>query len=434
MTPGARATAAIEVLTNILRHHRPALAALADWGRTHRFAGSSDRAAIGDIVLDVLRRKNSLAWRMDDDSPRALVLAYLRFCAGHGLAEIERLGRERHGFGTLRAQERQRLASPRPLSEAPPWVRGDYPRWLHDSLLRAFGTEEELVAAMRALATRAPLDIRANTLRTSRERLAEELRRHAPAPTPYSPWGLRFHEDERGRLPKLTSELAFHRGEFEIQDEGSQIAALLCPVEAGATVLDYCAGGGGKTLALAARMRGRGRIYAYDAELARLSPIVERLRRAGVEDMVELIAPHERERLAPLRGQMDMVLVDAPCSGSGTWRRKPDGKWRLREKTLAQRLRTQKQLLDEAAGHVRAGGFLVYVTCSVLPEENADQVQAFLQRNGHFAAEDWRQHAELLQQLPEAAAESPFLQLHPQQHGTDGFFIAILRKDEKGEG
>ncbi len=428
MTPGARAAAAIEVLEDILRHHRPALRALADWGRMHRFAGSADRAAIGNIVLDALRRKNSLAWRMQQDTPRALVLAYLRFHAGHPLEEIERMGRERHGFGPLSPQERERLARPRPLDDAPPWVRGDYPEWLHPSLLRAFSTEAEVVSATQALATRAPLDIRANTLRTTREELAKALARHHPEPTPHSSWGLRFHEDGRGRLPKLTSELSFHRGEFEIQDEGSQVAALLCPAEAGMQVLDYCAGAGGKTLALAARMSGKGRILAHDAELSRLSPIVERLRRAGVEDMVELIAPHERERLRNLKGQMNVVLVDAPCSGSGTWRRKPDIKWRLREKTLKQRLGTQAQLLDEASEHVRPGGYLVYVTCSVLPEENVDQVRAFLDRASGFAAEDWRNHAALLNRLPQAPEDAPFLQLSPHLHGTDGFFIAILRK------
>ncbi len=434
MTPGARAAAAIEVLEDILHHHRPALRALGDWGHMHRFAGSADRAAIGNIVLDALRRKNSLAWRMEDGSPRALVLAHLRFDAGHSPEEIERMGRERHGFGPLSSAERVRLAEPRALEGAPPWVRGDYPEWLHSSLLSAFGTEDETIAATRALARRAPLDIRANALRGSREAVAEALKRHGPEATPLSPWGLRFHEDTRGRLPKLTNELAFHRGDFEIQDEGSQVAALLCPAEAGASVLDYCAGGGGKTLALAARMRGRGRIYAHDAELGRLSPIIERLRRAGVEDMVDIVAPHERDKLEPLRERMDLVLVDAPCSGSGTWRRKPDIKWRLREKTLERRLQTQAKLLDEAAAFVRPGGYLVYVTCSVLPQENAGQVAAFLERSPEFAPQDWRGHAEMLTRLPAAADDGPFLQLSPHRHGTDGFFIALLRKGEKSGG
>ena len=426
MTPGARAAAAIEILAAIARHHRPAMLALADWGRTHRFAGSGDRAAIGDLVLEALRRRASLAWRMDDDSPRALVLGALRFAHGMDVVDIERVGTARYGFGALARAERERLESPRPLEAAPPWVRGDYPQWAHEHFRRLFG--EKAVAAGEALAQRAPLDIRVNTLLTTREEVARALARHDPAQTPYSPLGLRFLPNEKGRLPNLTAELSFRQGHFEIQDEGSQVATLLSGARPGEAVLDFCAGGGGKTLALAAMMGGEGRIVAHDAELPRLAPIVERLKRAEARN-VEVVPPHEKEeKLAPQKGGFDLVLVDAPCSGTGTWRRRPDAKWRLKPRAVTKHAAAQAALLDEAAAYVRPGGRLIYVTCSLLPPENAEQASAFLERHGGFEAVNWREQAGALSALPEAADDAPTLQLAPHLHGTDGFFVAIFRR------
>ena len=426
MTPGARAAAAIEILNAILRHHRPAKLALADWGRTHRFAGSGDRAAIGDLVLDALRRRASLAWRMEDDSPRALVLGALRFLHGLEVTDIDRMGSARYGFGALSRTERERLENPKPLENAPPWVRGDYPQWAHEHFKCLFG--KDAVAAGEALAQRAPLDIRVNTLLTTREEVAQALARHQPQPTPYSPVGLRFLPNDNGRLPNLTAELSFRQGHFEIQDEGSQVAALLSGARPGETVLDFCAGGGGKTLALAAMMGGEGRIVAHDAELPRLAPIVERLKRAEVRN-VEVVPPHEKEeKLAPLKGSSDLVLVDAPCSGTGTWRRRPDAKWRLKPRAVTKHAESQAVLLDEAATYVRPGGRLVYVTCSLLPPENAEQAAAFLERNGDFEIVDWREQASVLSALPKAANDGPTLQLAPHLHGTDGFFVAIFRR------
>ena len=427
MTPAARAAAAMEILSDVMRHHRPALAALADWGRTHRFAGSGDRAAIGTIVLDALRRRASLAWRMEDDSPRALVLGWLAFIAGHAPEEIARFATARHGFGALSAKERQRLAHPRALDDAPPWVRGDYPQWLHEHFTRAFGAEA--VAAGQALAQRAPLDIRVNTLLANREEAMAELARHAPQVPPYSPWALRFHENDKGRLPHLAAELAFARGWFEIQDEGSQIAAALCEAAPGEQVLDLCAGGGGKTLALAAMMHNEGRVIAHDAELARLSPLVERARRAGARN-IDIIPPHEKDKLRALKNGMDVVLVDAPCTGTGTWRRRPDAKWRLKPRALERHVQAQRQLLDEAASYVRPGGRLVYVTCSVLPPENDEQARAFAQRHAGFTLKDWRGHASLLTTLPDAPAQRLTLQLAPHRHATDGFFIAVFQREK----
>ena len=440
MNPGARAQAAIAILSDILGHHRPALAALRDWGRAHRFAGSADRAAIGNIVLDALRKRASLSWRMEDDSPRALVLGWLAFVAGHAVEDIARMSALPHALAPLTEEERRRLARPRALREAPAWVRGDYPEWLHEAFTRAFGDTAAEEGA--ALATRAPLDIRANALKTTREKLARHLARRQPAATPFSPWGLRFHENAQGRLPNVEAEPAFQRGAFDIQDEGSQIAALLSGARPGWQVLDYCAGGGGKTLALAAMMENTGQIHAHDADTARLAAIVPRLKRAGVRN-AQLIRPHEKERLNRLEGRMDLVLVDAPCTGTGTWRRRPDAKWRLKPQAVELHVAAQRAILARAASYVRPGGLLAYVTCSVLPAENAGQARAFLSAHKHFTALDWRAHAHLLAAAPEAleapgapevrdvpgtSADMPFLQLTPRRHGTDGFFIALFRR------
>ncbi|HHN67639.1 MAG TPA: RsmB/NOP family class I SAM-dependent RNA methyltransferase [Thermopetrobacter sp.] len=424
MTPAAHAAAAIEVLADIFDHHRPATVALAGWGRAHRFAGSRDRAAIGDIVHDTLRRKASLGWRMGADIPRALVLGWLAHVAGHAVEDIARMAKEKYGFGPLSDDEKRALANPRGLDDAPDWVRGDYPRWLDAEMARAFGDAAAQEGA--ALAKRAALDVRVNALKTTREKATQALAHLAPAPTPFSRWALRFHE-RGGRLPHIQAEEAFRKGRIAIQDEGSQIAAALTGARPGLQVLDLCAGGGGKTLALAAMMENRGQIFAFDADKTRLAPIHDRLQAAGVRN-TQVIAPHHKKRLDALRERMDVVLVDAPCSGSGTWRRKPDAKWRLTEKSLDKRLGEQAALLKQAADYVKPGGRLVYVTCSVLPCENMDQVSAFLAAHDAFALAGWRDQAATLAALPDAPRDAPALQLTPRRHATDGFFIAVMAR------
>ncbi|WP_038036444.1 RsmB/NOP family class I SAM-dependent RNA methyltransferase [Thermopetrobacter sp. TC1] len=427
MKPAGHAAAAIEVLHDILAHHRPAAVALADWGRRHRFAGSKDRAHIGNLVFDVLRRRASLAWQMQDDSPRALVLAHLAFTEGLAPEAIDALGRERHGFGPLSDAEWQRLAAPVPLEKAPAWVRGNVPEWLWPSFENAFGVRALEEAA--ALARRAPVDIRTNILRTQRARLKAALARFDPEETPYSPWGLRFLSQKDRRLPDLESDGTFARGHFEIQDEGSQVAALLTGVKAGEQVLDLCAGGGGKTLAMAAMMNNRGQIFAFDAERQRLKPIWQRLQRAGVRN-VQVIEPHKRQRLDDLAARMHCVLIDAPCSGTGTWRRHPDARWRLRPGSLEKRVQLQRTLLAQGARYVRPGGRLVYVTCSLLPEENEAMIAAFLKTNEEFTQLPWQAFWPEDWPRPESTAEARALRLTPAQHGTDGFFIAILGRKE----
>lgn len=359
------------------RTHQPVERHLRDWGRAHRFAGSKDRAAIGEMVYQVMRHRSSLAWRMGDDGPRALAIALggeSLFTGGYGPAPLS-------------DDERARLAAPG--REAPLHVRGEYPPFLEDELRRAFG--ERLLDEMLALQGRAPIDLRVNTLKATRDEVLEGLE-HPAAPTPRSPIGIRL---DRAKGLERTS--LFERGAFEFQDEAAQLAALMCGARPGLRVLDLAAGAGGKSLALAAMMQNRGEIVAHDVRPEALAELERRAARAGCT----IIRTTTR---AP-EGEFDLVLVDAPCSGSGTWRRQPELRWRLSSARLAELTRTQDVLLAQGARHAR--GRLVYATCSVLPCENEDRIAAFLALH------------------PQFAAEAPF-RASPLSTGTDGFFAQVL--------
>ncbi|MFO1091221.1 MAG: RsmB/NOP family class I SAM-dependent RNA methyltransferase [Hyphomicrobiales bacterium] len=425
--PG-RLSAAIEVLAEMASHHRPAAEALKDWGRAHRFAGAADRSVIATLVHDALRRKNSFAHHMGEDTPRALVLAATRFGLGVAPEEIAQLVGWEHGPGVLTAAEADALA--RPLAtDVPAWIAGDFPEWLAPSFERAFGSGAAAEGA--ALAVRAPVDLRANTIKVTREKLVSTLSKFGAVEGPLSPWCVRIAAPQGAeRAPHVEAEPSFGRGWFEVQDAASQVAALLSGAEPGMQVADICAGAGGKTLALAALMRNKGQIFAHDDDRHRLKPIIERLGRAGARN-VQVIPADEPERLQALGERMDVVFVDAPCSGSGAWRRRPDAKWRFNERHLAQRLEDQKSVLDKAAGLVKPGGRIVYVTCSVLPEENGAQVEAFLKRATGFAVvpytDVWRKAIGTA--APEGAGGlAGTLTLTPARHGTDGFFVAILER------
>jgi 16S rRNA (cytosine967-C5)-methyltransferase len=425
---GARLKAAAEVLEDILSRHRPAATALADWGKNHRFAGSGDRAAIGTLVYDALRRKSSIAAQMGSDTPRALVLGAAPRAYQMTAAEVAAAadGSE-HALTPLSDEEMTRLAGALP-ADAPAAVAGDIPAWLLPSFQRAFGSAAEEGAALSA---RAPIDLRVNTLKAKRERVLKALERHGAVATPLSPVGVRIPAPEgAARSPALEAETAHGKGWFEVQDEGSQVAALLAGAAPRQQVLDLCAGAGGKTLALAASMQNTGQIYAYDADKRQLRPIFERLKRAGVRN-VQIMEGGEEAALQALGPRFNLVLVDAPCTGSGTWRRKPDSKWRLKPANIPERQAEQRTALALGGALVKPGGALAYVTCSVLPEENGDQVAAFLAAHPDFTivpyAEAWR---ERFGSEPPVSADgnAETLQLTPLRHGTDGFFIALLRR------
>jgi 16S rRNA (cytosine967-C5)-methyltransferase len=431
MQPAARLQAAIDILTEIVERGRGAPIALSDWGRSHRFAGSGDRAAIGNLVYDALRQKQSLGFAMRDGSPRAVVLGVLRLCWGLSAAEISALC-DGAAFAPkpLSVDEQARLEDPE-RSEAPPWIAGDYPEWLHPSFSAAFG--EEAMAEGRALAQRAPIDLRVNTLKATREKVLKAFQRYSAVATPISPLGVRLPQREgASRSPNVESDPAHGRGWFEVQDEGSQIAALIASAGPRMQVADICAGAGGKTLAMAAQMQNTGQIYAYDADATRFRPIFERLKRAGARN-VQTLAPGQDGALDALAGRMDLVLIDAPCSGTGVWRRRPDAKWRLTPAQLAERIATQSNLLDRAAGLVRDGGTVAYVTCSVLPEENENQIEAFLNANEDFSPVLLPAYTEQILPdfvLDERTGRRVGIRLTPARHGTDGFYIALLTKNK----
>jgi 16S rRNA (cytosine967-C5)-methyltransferase len=428
MTPAARLSAAIEILTDLIERRRPAADALKDWGLSRRFAGSKDRAAIASLVYDALRRRASSAYVLGEETPRALVLGMLVSQRGLLPEEIAALCTgENHAPAPLSDGEAARLAA-FDLGDAPGWVGADVPEWLWPSFIEAFG--EDAVAEGQALAGRAPADIRANRLKTGRDRLLGALAHLQPEPGAWSPDALRFQPGPDGRGPSLQSEPSFFAGEFEIQDEGSQLVTLLAAPGHGETIVDLCAGAGGKTLALASLMQGTGRIHATDLDSRRLAPLHERLARSGAGN-VEVRVPKSRghDALADLAGTADLVLVDAPCTGSGTWRRNPDAKWRVRPGALAERMKDQAQVLDRAAGLVKPGGRIAYVTCSMLPEENDMAVEAFIARNPRFAP---LSAAALLTRgegdfsLLARFATGFGLQLSPRRTRTDGFYLSVL--------
>jgi 16S rRNA (cytosine967-C5)-methyltransferase len=429
MIPAARAAAAIEVLAEIETRRRPAADAMKDWGLAHRFAGSGDRAAISSLVYDALRRKASSAYIMRDSTPRAEVLGALLQTRGLDVDAIAALfSGEGHAPSTLSEVERQRLAAA-DLTGAPAHVLGDFPEWLTPQFEASFGAEA--ADEGRALAERAPVDLRANLLKTTRDQALAALAHLSPRPTPLSPIGLRIAIRPDGRGPALNAEPAYVKGQVEVQDEGSQLAALLGEAKPGMQVLDLCAGAGGKTLALAGSMGNHGQIYATDADGRRLAPIFDRLARSGARN-VQVRSPRgQSDVLADLEDRCDLVMVDAPCTGSGAWRRNPDAKWRIRPGALEQRINDQDESLEKARRFVKVGGRLVYATCSVLRAENEDRIAAFLSRNDELLPVDADVQARKAGLPALANHRSPFgpgFRLSPRTTGTDGFYIATLAR------
>jgi 16S rRNA (cytosine967-C5)-methyltransferase len=389
MTPGARLKAVIDILGEVAGASQPVDRYLRDWGRANRYAGSKDRAAIAERVYAILRRRSSLAWRMGSDGARALVIA-------SALDEnVEALFIGGYAPQPLSDAERAAIAA-QPTGGAPPHVEGEYPLFLEPELRRAFA--ERLPDEMRALQLRAPVDLRVNTLKTTREAM---LARLGGEPTPRSPWGIRLPPGTTGLQPCA---------EYEFQDEASQVAALMCEARPGMRVLDLAAGAGGKSLALAAAMENEGEIVADDVRANALIELERRAVRAGVTIIqTQLPLPHMRGGEGGSY-DFDIVLVDAPCSGTGTWRRQPELRWRLTPERLSELMAIQDALLTRAATHVRPGGRLVYATCSILPCENEDRIAGFCGLHPQFAI-----------------TGSEF-RASPHSTGTDGFFAVVLAR------
>ncbi len=448
MTPGARLQAAIEILADSLAAPLPADAVADAYFRRRRYAGSGDRRAVLERVFNVLRRRARLEWHLARANPhvleaaraghpgpldpRALVLADLVVGDGLDVPQAAALfGSSMHAPEALNENERRVadamtggvLADPA-MSDP---VRLEYPAWLDGSLRAAFGGR--LAAEMEALNRQAPLDLRVNIAKATRAEARAALAQDGieTEPTPLSPWGLRVQGTAR-----LGNARAFKDGLVEVQDEGSQIAALSVDAHPGMTVLDLCAGAGGKTLALAASMsekgRIRGRLVACDAAAERLDRMTPRLARAGADPVPRIVIKNDDlSALDEFFGAADRVLLDVPCSGSGAWRRDPSAKWRLTPQTLADLCVRQQRILNAAADLVRPGGRLVYVTCSVLPQENETVVAAFAARDGRFRiVPAGKIRTEAIGVEPPGGDQ--FLRLSPARDATDGFFIAVLER------
>ncbi|MBO9588462.1 RsmB/NOP family class I SAM-dependent RNA methyltransferase [Devosia sp.] len=424
--PG-RIAAAIEVLTDVETRKRPVSEALKAWGLNNRFAGAGDRAAIGNLVYDALRRRSSYAFAMGADTPRALVLAaVLRDWKETPEALNATFAEDSHAPEPLTAEEIAGATAS--LDAADAATQADMPEWLLPSLKRAFGVD--LPAEGQAMAGRPSLDLRVNALKATPEKVAKSLARFSPEPTAYALMGFTMPAGPRdARTPNVTTDEGYQKGWFEVQDQGSQMVAALAGAQPGEQVLDLCAGAGGKTLALASTMGNKGQIFAYDSDRNRLAPIYDRLKRNGVRN-AQVRAP-QPGALDDLVGKMDRVVVDAPCTGTGTWRRRPDTKWKLTPELLAQRQADQAAILQEALRFVKPGGTLVYITCSILPEENDDQVAALFAAHPDLSSVDiakaWR--STLVTDLPAGLATAGGgILLTPHRTGTDGFYCHLIRK------
>jgi 16S rRNA (cytosine967-C5)-methyltransferase len=444
VTPAARIAAAIDLLATLEEQcfapearRRPADAVASEFFRARRFIGGGDRRVVSELAWSVVRQRIRLDWHLARvgmaPTPRLLLLAQMVLAGGaddHGRARQAAeaaFDGSHYGPAALDAGERRAAAAlaGRALADPamPEHVRLNLPAWVLPAFAARFG--ETLAEEAAALEGEAPVDLRANALKTTREAAARLLAAEGLdlVPTPYSPWGLRLPS----RRP-VTGTAAYRDGLVEVQDEGSQLIALLADAQPGMRVADYCAGAAGKTLAMAATMGNRGRITACDTSAARLEGAAKRLRRAGVDNAERhLLAPGDRwaKRRA---GSFDRVLVDAPCTGTGTWRRNPDARLRTRPQDLEELAAVQHDILGKAAELVRPGGRLVYATCSLLPQENEEQMDRFLARDARFRPVLLDGLWATLRPGVPAPCAGPWMGLSPAANGTDGFFCAVLER------
>ncbi|MFV0678685.1 RsmB/NOP family class I SAM-dependent RNA methyltransferase [Ottowia sp.] len=431
MHPKPLLDTATELVRRVLRLDHPADAVVSRFFREHRQLGPRERATLAETAYAVLRRKplfEHLA--RAGQGARERRLAILGFHAPRTFLQQ-----------ALSEGEKQWLAACDAVApnELLPIHRHNLPTWLAERLQAQLGDAAAFDALAAALLHSAPLDVRVNTVQQKREHVMQELQALGfdLAPTPYSPWGLRL-----AGKPALNRLEVFTRGAVEVQDEGSQLLALLLDARRGEMVADFCAGAGGKTLAIGASMRNTGRLYAFDVSQHRLNALKPRLARSGLSNVHPVAIAHERdERIKRLAGKLDRVLVDAPCSGLGTLRRNPDLKWRQSLKDVEELVLKQQAILSSAARLLKPGGRLVYATCSLLPEENEGVAQAFAAAHPEFKPLNV---ADLLQGLKVADAASlcspgvavegiepgRFLRLWPHQHAMDGFFAAAWQRQD----
>lgn len=392
MQDAARIAAVIDALEQIFKFDKPADNTLNLYFRTHRYIGSKDRRFVAETVWTVLRRYGRYSSLCKKLTARIAVSLYLQET---GLHPDKYFTGEQYAPAPLTDDECVVFDEKSPLLECPDWLK-----------------DKLEPADISAMTQPAATDLRVNTLKTTREKMLKELADFSPEPTPYSPIGIRL----QGR-PQIMSLPVFLDGRVELQDEGSQIAALLTQAKAGDLILDWCAGAGGKTLAMAAMTKNEGVVYAADLNTKRLRDLPDRARRSGARNIVVLTDYKN------LKQGYDLVLVDAPCTGTGTWRRSPDARWRIGKKQSAELVKTQRDILEKAAKHVKAGGRLFYITCSLDDAENDDQITAFLKKRKDFKLENL---APVFKEITGKTIITPVVHLTPSTFGTDGFFAASM--------
>ena len=410
-----------EALGTVLKLDGPADVLLSAYFRRHHNLGSRDRGFVAETAYFALRHLATIRWRMSpalpERSPRLAALAAVALQYGEGSLHERVVGRDAGALAAILAKDPAR---------APDWVRAELPRWLYEKIDAQYG---DAAGFYSAIAGGAPLDLRVNLLKATRTEVLAELASLGVAahPTPLSPDGIRLEEK-----PGLMSWPIYREGRIDVQDEGSQLIARLVAPRRREMVCDFCAGAGGKTLALGALMRSTGSLYAFDVNAKRLSGMVPRLRRSGLTNVHPAAIRDEHDkRIGRLAGKFDRVLVDAPCSGTGTLRRNPDLRWRITPAELERINAVQKSVLESAARLVKAGGRLVYATCSVLREENQAVVEAFLAAHPEYrllSATEVLESQGVGFSAEQKERSGPWFAMLPQLHGTDGFFGAVLEK------
>lgn len=431
MSPAARLQATLDLVHEVDGIARPADAVISAWFRNRRDIDEANRGAIIDLVYALLRYHARLGWWLSkhgrENVPRNRLLAFLALKDGKTPDQIERLFNGSQ-FAPARLADHEHVLLDKledntiEHPDMPEEVRLECPLWAADPLRRRFG--DAFGTEMAALLAPAPLDLRVNPIKSTREAMLHALKAlgvQADA-SAMAPFGIRVSERlSLAKLPMLKS------GEIEIQDEGSQLVAGLVDARPGERVVDFCAGAGGKTLAIAAQMKNKGHVIACDVMEGRLKRATERFRQAGLHNIqTKLLASETDKWIKRHKRGYDRVLVDAPCSGTGTWRRNPDARWRAQEEDgLANLMALQARILTSAARLVKPGGRLVYATCSLLPQENEERVAAFLAAHPDFKVVPLRDAA------PEQSisAHPDYLSLTPARHDTDGFFAAVMQRD-----
>lgn len=405
----------IQALRAILPLEHPADTTLRYFFKNERI-GSNEREIVAETVFGVLRHRLLLEVACaGSPTPRRMGLAHLLRFGGYNLRELEPV---------LKRDEKEWLATVKgvKLEEQSLSVQAELPDWLVEKM-RASYSDAAILELGRAMQQGAPLDIRVNTLLAKRDEVLQQLhdKNIVANPTPYSPIGIRIKE----KIP-LNKDALFTEGKVEVQDEGSQLLGFLLAPKRNDMVVDFCAGAGGKTLMLSAQMNSQGRLYAMDVSEKRLANLKPRLKRSGASNIQPMLISHENDlKVKRLAGKIDRVLVDAPCSGLGTLRRNPDLKFRQSPQSLAELTQKQTAILASASRLLKKGGRLVYATCSILPEENQQIVQAFLATHPEFTLIP---AGEILQQQKIPMEAGDYLELRPQLHGTDGFFAAVLER------